>query len=103
MLLVLLLGAGFGYFILRAREQAQTVDVIRRAGGRVVYGWQWRNGRYDPTANSFLPEWLIHRLGPHYFDSVKCVFLSGPIADDEVMAATGLPHYRCRDSLHDLQ
>src|SRR4051812_9453285 len=87
MALVLALGTGLGYFVLRARDQRLAVDAIRRAGGSVVYGWQWRDGNHDPLAR---PGWLIDYVGPDYFSSVKSVTLvagQGSLADNRVMAS----------------
>jgi hypothetical protein len=90
--LVLVLGAGLGYFVLGARDQRDTVAAIRRAGGSVVYSWQWKDGRYDPSGKPILPGWLLDALGPEVFYGVKQVDLRGEQkegSDDSLMARVG--------------
>ena len=67
MILVPSLGAGLGYFILRARDQGEAVVAIQRAGGTIVYDWQWKNGDLDPLGKPGLPDWLLNRAWPRSF------------------------------------
>ena len=92
MILVSSLGAGLGYFILRARDQGEAVVAIQRAGGTIVYDWQWKNGDRDPFGKPGLPDWLLNRLRPDHFYRVKEVVLSGgdgDRADDDLMGYIG--------------
>src|SRR5262249_7083755 len=91
MALVLALGAGLGYFVLRARDQQAAVEAIRGAGGSVVYSWQCSKGYYDPRAKPGLPGWLLDTLGPDWFYRVKMVRPGGQRDkfDDALMAHVG--------------
>ncbi len=47
MVLVLVLGGGFGWFCHRARIQRDAVAAVRHVGGSVIYGWQWKDGSFE--------------------------------------------------------
>jgi hypothetical protein len=92
MVLVLVLGCGLGWVAHRARVQREAVAAIERAGGKVFYDWQLKYSKMgdlmpDSTGQSRWPRWLVDRLGPDYFSTVKMVFLFGPA--DAVMPQVG--------------
>ncbi len=77
MLAVLLFGGGLGWYIAKARRQAETVAAIRRIGGDVTYDWEYRDGKdLGPNAKPPWPDWLIQQLGPDYFCNVTTVRIS---------------------------
>jgi internalin A len=77
LVLVLLVGAWLGWMIRAARIQRDAVAAIERAGGRLLYSWQWKNGDPIPFGKPIWPRWLVHRLGVDYFGHVALVSLSG--------------------------
>lgn len=74
-LLVLILGGGFGWMVHCARVQRDAVDAIRRADGSVWYGWQYKKGTASRSwiSESRAPRWLINALGVDYFDTAVAV------------------------------
>ena len=42
---VLLIGVWMGWLVRNTRIQREAIAAIRKAGGRVLYDWQWKNGR----------------------------------------------------------
>jgi hypothetical protein len=101
MILVLVLGYGFGWIVLRAHVQRDAVHAIRLAGGAVYYEWEMTRipGRFSGDADDVRylgldgrppwPEWLVDRLGPDYFGHVVTVVLEDGRANDAVMAQVG--------------
>ncbi len=92
LIIVLLLGGWLGWIENRSQGQRDAVAVIQRAGGSVVYDWQWRDGRPDPLAKPGMPEWLINGVGPDVLYRVKQVDLIGCQSsriDDDLMASVG--------------
>ena len=81
MLLVLILGAGLGWIIQRAKAQREAVEAIRESGGIVRYD------RATDTESYFdgrpgKPALIKRFLGPEYFDDVTYVgFPSSPDVD----------------------
>src|SRR4051812_16392992 len=77
MVFVLIVGTGLGWMIHRARVQKEAVAAIERAGGDVVYDWDWANGRRKPRpqATPPWPKWLLVHLGPDYLGNVVQVNL----------------------------
>jgi len=76
MLLVLILGGGFGWVVHRARVQRDAVAAIEGAGGSVRYELftlSSKNYKFET------PQWLLSHLGADYVGTVKAVYLSGPI------------------------
>ena len=71
--LILLIGAVLGWLVRSAHIQRDAVAAIRRAGGSVMYDWQWKNG--EPNANGKLrwPKWLVDLIGIDYFGHVTRV------------------------------
>jgi Leucine-rich repeat (LRR) protein len=77
MLAVLVIGGGLGWYIAKAKRQAETVAAIRRIGGEVNYDWEYRNGESLGTnAKPLWPDWLIDTIGPDYLSNVTAVFAS---------------------------
>jgi hypothetical protein len=92
MVIVLIVGAGLGSLVVRAREQRDIVAAIRRAGGRIAYDWEWKDGLYQPSKNPWWPDWLVNRLGPDFLASVKEITLVAGKPDqvnDDLMARVG--------------
>ena len=72
MVLVLVLGGGFGWIVHEARVQRQAVAAIERAGGKVDYDESFLG--YSPERDFREPgwkEWLVDHLGIDYFESAK--------------------------------
>jgi internalin A len=95
MIAVLILGGWLGWLVRGARIQREAVAAIQRGGGSVRYDWEWASFRYLPDGRLVQPmpkpgtkppwpEWLVARLGPDYFGSVKEVVV-GPNDFDLVM------------------
>lgn len=74
MLVVLIVGAGLGFVLIRVRDQRDAVGAIERAGGTVIYEYQWNHGDHDFLAR---PGWLPERLGLDLFYRVKEVSIGG--------------------------
>jgi internalin A len=75
MLLVLILGGGFGWVVHRARVQRDAVAAIEAAGGSVRYKFftlSSRNYKFET------PKWLFSLLGPDYLATVNGVHLQPP-------------------------
>ena len=81
---VLVIGGWFGWIVRRAHVQRNAVEAILRAGGRVRYDWQFRNGALVRNGAPKGPKWLVGLLGPHYFDNVTMVELAGGATDTEL-------------------
>ena len=76
MVLVLLVGAWLGWMVRTARIQRDAVAAIERAGGGVLYSWEWKIGRLIPFGKPKWPRWLVQRLGADYFGHVVIVSLA---------------------------
>lgn len=85
MVLVLILGGGFGWAVHRAHVQRDAVEVIQKAGGRVMY--DWINGPGKPPQPPG-PKWFRELVGPDMIDTVVSVSLE-KITDDRIMARVG--------------
>jgi hypothetical protein len=72
--LVLILGGWLGWTVHRARVQRAAVAVIERAGGQVLYDWQWKDNA-PIQGRPWAPGWLVDRLGIDYFGHVTRVDL----------------------------
>ncbi len=88
---VLVIGGWFGWIVRSARIQREAVAAIERAGGSVIYDWQWKNGRYLDGTEPLAPRWLVERLGFDYFGNVSevCKFNE---QGDAVLARVGELH-----------
>jgi len=78
MIVVLIVGGGFGWIVHRARSQTEAVAEIERSGGHVRYDWQ---RHYSRSENRVIPDrpipgWLMRNLGPDYFSDVNAAVLT---------------------------
>jgi hypothetical protein len=88
---VLVVGGSLGWIVHRAKVQRDAVRVIEKAGGRVRYDWQFRNGRMIASGEPRGPEWLTDRIGVDYFDTVTRVDLDRKVTDQVMIAVGNLP------------
>jgi hypothetical protein len=81
MALVLLIGGGPGWVAYRARLQGEAVAALQKAGGHVLYDYQFVGGTTAGTCQEggkpWAPRWLVDFLGPDYFGTVIVVNLEG--------------------------
>jgi internalin A len=84
MLLVLVTGGWLGWVARQARIQREAVAAIVKAGGNVVYGWDYRTEAEAPG-----PKWLREWIGVDYFDTVTGINANKPAVDDAVVAQIG--------------
>ena len=81
MALVLLIGGEIGWVAHRARVQRDAVVSINKAGGSVLYNWQFTGGTtagtYQVGGKPWAPRWMVDFLGPDYFGTVILVNLEG--------------------------
>ncbi len=95
MVLVLIIGGGLGYFVLRAKTQREAVLAIERAGGQVWYRWPEFAESFPLIGFKTPPwpvRWLSRHLGPDYFDSVIRVYLGEGAGDAEMAHVARLSH-----------
>ncbi len=85
-LLVVILVAGIwlGWLVRSARIQREAVAAIERTGGKVMYDWQWTDGRYHQNGRPWAPKWLIDRVGIDDFHHVSWVVFSRWASDAEM-------------------
>jgi|GEM_PF-6908355 len=65
------------WHVQRTKSQKKAVDAFREYGGWPRYDYQVVDGKFDPEAKSFVPSWLLDRLGIDFFHSVvemNCFF-----------------------------
>ena len=74
MMLVLVLGGGFGWLVHRVRVQREAVAAIKRAGGSVSYddAFLGESGLNAPPASGW-KHWLVNHLGIDYFETATNV------------------------------
>jgi hypothetical protein len=80
MVLVLILGGGFGWTMNRANRRAEAVDAIRRAKGVVYFDYQY-NGQFNPAAKPWNPSWLSAVFREEFFHDVTMVIGSPGMLD----------------------
>ena len=90
MVLVLVFGAGLGWWARSARLQRQAVLAIKRAGGFVSYDYEFRYGVDTSTGKPRVPKWLLDRVGVDYFYSVTDVSAVG-VSDADAARLKDLP------------
>ena len=74
MIVVVLLVAGWlGWIVRSARIQREAVAAITDAGGKVVYNWEWSDGKQISGGKPWVPAWLVDRIGVDYFGHVTGV------------------------------
>ncbi len=78
-----------GWIVHQAHVQRDAVVAIERAGGSVVYDWEWSNGKPIPGAKSPAPGWLIDLIGGDNFGHVTRLILTTPSATDATLADVG--------------
>jgi hypothetical protein len=94
MVLILVLGAGMGWWVHSTRVQRDAVARIVGARGRVSYDWEVTYDpasgfhKRNPSGKPLWPRWAITWLGPDYFSGVTVVNL-GPDDADAVMVSVG--------------
>ncbi len=71
--LVIVSAVGLGWLVHNARTQREAVKAIANAGGRVLYDWQWSDGKSIPGGKPWVPEWLVNSIGVDYFGHVTWV------------------------------
>ena len=72
--LVLFLGGWLGWMVHHARVQREAVAAIERAGGDVLYDWQWKDNA-PIHGRPWAPRWLVDRVGIDYFGHVTRIDL----------------------------
>jgi hypothetical protein len=87
--LLLVIGAGLGWIVHQAHVQRDGVAAIRRAGGSVMYDWEWSDGKSIPGGKPQAPRWLVDRVGVAYFGQVTWVQFVSTIATDATLADAG--------------
>jgi internalin A len=87
--LVLGIGAGLGWIVHQAHVQRDAVIAIKKAGGSVMYDWEWSNGMPIPGVKSPAPGWLIDFIGVDHFGHVNLVILTTPSVTDATLAHVG--------------
>lgn len=70
---------GAALFFNNIQVERRAAEIIREAGGEIVYDWQIRPSDADPSAQLAPPgpNWLRQHLGPHWFDNIAEVHLMG--------------------------
>ena len=81
MVLVLVVGAGLGWFIRHAAVQRDAVKAIVAAGGNVRYDFQQKPAPGRSGGTSPGPKWLVGLLGVDFFADVTSVSIPGPQLD----------------------
>jgi Leucine Rich repeat len=89
--LVLGIGGGLSWVVHRAQIQREAVAVLQRAGqragGGVIYDWDFQNGTYYGHGKPWWSTWLMDRIGVDYFGHVTWVYL--PEVTDAEMVRVG--------------
>jgi internalin A len=98
--LVLVIGAGLGWIVHQAHVQRDAVAAIERAGGEVMYDWQWKGGRPDPNGKPGWPKWLVDLVGVDYLGHVSVVVGKG-LSDAELLHIGRLDRLDRRLNLND--
>jgi len=94
MLLLLLAGGGMGWivYVVRSAEgQRLAVAGITRAGGFVLYDWDFKNGRLLAKREPWGPSWPMDLIGVDYFGHVTWVHVPQSATDDDLVYLRQLP------------
>jgi hypothetical protein len=75
MLLPLLFGVWLGWRVMKAREQREVVEAVKKYGGWVHYDYEFLNGKLTPGREPWAPRWLRRVLGDEFFQEVRHVSL----------------------------
>ena len=93
MVLVLVIGIGSGWLargIRSAQIQRDAVVAIQKAGGFVLYDWEWSDGNPIPGGRPWGPGWLADRAGVDCFGNVSYVaFYRFSTLNDATVAQVG--------------
>jgi internalin A len=89
MLVVVATGVWLGWLARNARIQREAVASIKRAGGHVLYDWQWKNGHLIRGAKPSEGRWMSDFLGVDYFHDVTGDFLLGTDSSDDELESIG--------------
>ncbi len=80
----------YGCWELINGPQRHAVAAIQKAGGSVIYDWEWANGRPALSGGEPpWPKWLVKVLGQESFGHVVMVDLIVKDADDALMTQIG--------------
>ena len=63
------------------RIQREAVAAIEKAGGKVWYEWEWKDGKPSQEESLWVPAWLVDRAGVDYFGNVVAAEVYSPAAD----------------------
>ncbi|MDR3621992.1 MAG: hypothetical protein P4L85_21760 [Paludisphaera borealis] len=89
MTLVVILGGALGWVVHLAHIQRDAVAEIERAGGGVMYNWQYVNGLRDDAGKPPWPKWLVDLVGVDYLGSAVHAVFCGEECRDELLAGIG--------------
>lgn len=81
LILLTVFGVWLGLHVRSAKRQKEAVAAIEAYGGWVTYDFQRIENdtlAYDPQAESWIPRWLLSRLGEDFFHDVEMVYLVHP-------------------------
>ena len=70
MILVLVLGGGFGWTVNRANRRRAAVDAVKNAKGAVTFDYQYAGGQAKPGGKPWVPAWLTGLLPVEFFHDV---------------------------------
>ncbi len=85
-LLLLVMVVVYGCWEYAVGPQRDAVLAISRAGGSVIYDWQWSHGRLaQANAEPPSPRWVVNLLGWDFYGNVVAVLLPGRSVDDALM------------------
>ncbi len=73
MLLVLVLGGGFGWTVNRMHRRQRPVAAVRRAKGVVLFDYQLKHDQIQPNGRPWPPAWLLGVLPEEFFHDVTVV------------------------------
>ena len=73
MILVLVLGGGFGWTVNRANSRRRAVDAVKKAKGTVSFDYQYANEQFKPAGKPWPPASLLTLLPEEYFHDVTRV------------------------------
>jgi hypothetical protein len=88
-ILVLVIGCGFGWIVRMARIQRDAVAAIENTGGHAWYDWEETNRESDAHAPPWWPAWLVERVGVDYFGHVVAVGVGSTKGSDADLAQVG--------------
>ncbi len=77
----------------RARKQAEAIEALRQAGGRVYLDYQWRDGQLMVDARPPQAAWLRRLMGPEMLDRAVAVDLRGIERPDDLLRSLLLLPY----------